>query len=415
MTPTLNVYWDERIVGTLERNEEGTMLFSYSDTWLADPDTSPVSQSLPKQPGLFSRAQSRPFFAGLLPDESQREAAARAAGLSTQNDFGLLDALGGDVAGALTILAQGQALPEISNEHPVALTEAELERLLQLLPKRPFLVGQEGIRMSLAGAQPKIPVVLVEGEPALPPPGQPTTHIIKPASERFEGMVDNEAFSMRLAAACGLETAAVETRRAGSTAYLLVERFDRIEMEGHIHRIHQEDFCQALGIAPETKYAIEGGPAFSDCFALVRSACTAPANNVLRLLDAAIFNVIIGNADAHGKNFSLLYKEDETVLTPLYDLMVTAFYPDVATRFAMPIGRQNQFEKIDARAWIKFAEDMEFRPPFVRNRIVKLAKTITVEAPLLAAAMAAEHCDPAILDAVSSLVVARAKFVPEGV
>lgn len=295
------------------------------------------------------------------------------------------------------------------------MAEADLERLLQELPKRPFLVGEEGIRMSLAGAQPKIPVVLVNGRPALPPQGQPTTHIIKPANENFEHMVANEAFSMRLAAACGLETAAVEVRQAGATAYLLVERFDREEREGHILRIYQEDFCQALGIAPETKYAIEGGPAFADCFALVRSACTAPANNVLRLLDAAIFNVIIGNADAHGKNFSLLYKDDETVLTPLYDLMVTAFYPGVATRFAMPIGRQNQFEKIDAKAWIKFAEDMEFRPPFVRNRIGKLAKSIIAEAPLLADAMAAEHCDPAILDAVSNLVVARAKFVSEAV
>lgn len=415
MTPHLSVYWDNRQVGKLERNEEGTMLFSYDAAWLADANARPISQSLPKQGGLFSRAQSRPFFAGLLPDETQREAAARAAGVSRQNDFALLDALGGDVAGALTILPEGQDLPHVSNEQPQALTDTKLEAILQELPRRPFLLGEEGIRMSLAGAQPKIPVLLVGGQPALPPPGQPTTHIIKPANERFEGMVDNEAFAMRLASACGIETAAVEARRAGSTAYLLVERFDRDVSGEQVRRIHQEDFCQALGIAPETKYAIEGGPSFSECFKLVREVCTSPAPHVLRLLDAAIFNVVIGNADAHGKNFSLLYRPDETVLTPLYDLMSTALYPEVATRFAMPIGRQNQFEKIDNKAWLKFAEDMEFRGPFMRNRIGKLLQSIRQEAPKVATKLANEGCDPAILDKVSSLVLARAAHVAESI
>jgi serine/threonine-protein kinase HipA len=411
MTPILNVYWDARVVGTLQRNEEGTMLFSYADAWLAEADAPPISQSLPKQPGLFSRAQSRPFFAGLLPDEGQREAVARAAGVSRQNDYALLDALGGDVAGALTILPQGQALPDISTEKPVAMTDAELERLLLKLPRRPFLVGDEGIRMSLAGAQPKIPVVLVDNEPALPPMGQPTTHIIKPANDRLEYMVENEAFSMRLAAACGLKTASVETRRAGATAYLLVERFDRAAADGHIRRVHQEDFCQALGIAPENKYAKEGGPNFADCFGLVRAACTAPAVNVLHLLDAAIFNVIIGNADAHGKNFSLLYSPHETVLTPLYDLIVTAFYPEVAVRFAMPIGRQNQFEKIDSKAWAKFAEDMGLGAPFVRNRVTKLAKFVLDKAPTVAAKLVEEKCDQKALDKIAALVLARARHV----
>lgn len=198
-------------------------------------------------------------------------------------------------------------------------------------------------------------------------------------------------------------------------AYLLVERFDRAAGDGRIRRIHQEDFCQALGIAPETKYAKEGGPNFADCFGLVRSACMAPAINVLRLLDAAIFNVIIGNADAHGKNFSLLYSADGTVLTPLYDLMSTAFYPEVAVRFAMPIGRQNQFEKIDAKAWAKFAEDMELGGPYVRNRVRKLAKSVIASAPQVTGVMAKEPGNPAILDAVSNLVVARANDVAKAI
>ncbi|MGV1681681.1 HipA domain-containing protein [Sphingopyxis sp. NJF-3] len=407
----LAVWWDARRIGTLARNAEGTMLFAYDAGWLADPAFRPISASLPGQAEPFSRAQTRPFFAGLLPDEGQRAAAAQAAGVSRQNDYALLDALGGDVAGALVILPEGQPLPAPSPLAPEALAEDELAKLLDELPRRPFLVGDEGIRMSLAGAQPKLPVVLVDGVPALPSPGQPTTHIVKPAIARFANSVETEAFAMRLAAGVGLDVARVEPRRAGAIAYLLVERFDRRHDGTAIRRIHQEDFCQALGIAPENKYAIEGGPGFAACFDLVRRICTTPARDLLRLLDAAIFNAVIGNADAHGKNFSLLYGDEATVLAPLYDLMVTAYYPEIATRFAMPIGRANQLEALDARAWERFAADMELAVPFVRRRVDALATRIRDAAPAAADTLAGEGCDPDILSALVALVAARADAI----
>lgn len=411
MSDALAVYWDDRRVGTLARNAEGTMLFCYDELWLADPAFRPISASLPRQTGPFSRAATRPFFAGLLPDEEQRAAAARAAGVSAQNDYALLDALGGDVAGALVIVPEGQAVPAASGTAPDPLTEAALAALLEELPRRPFLVGDEGIRMSLAGAQPKLPVVLVAGAPTLPSPGQPTTHIVKPAMSRFAHSVETEAFAMRLAAAAGLAVAAVEPRRASAIPYLLVERYDRSDAGGTIRRIHQEDFCQALGIAPEHKYAIEGGPGFAACFDLVRRTCTAPARDILRLLDAAIFNAVVGNADAHGKNFSLLYRDDATVLAPLYDLMVTAHYPEVATRFAMPIGRANQLDGLDARAWERLATDTGLGAPFVRRRVQALADGIREAAPGIADALAHEGCDPDVLASLVALVGHRADAI----
>ena len=185
----LIIYWDGVRVGNLARNGEGTMLFRYDDEWLADPAFRPISASLPRQEGAFTRAQTRPFFAGLLPDEGQREAAARAAGVSRQNDYALLDALGGDVAGALVILPEAEAVPAPSAAAPEALGEDALAALLEELPRRPFLVGDEGIRMSLAGAQPKLPVILVDGAPALPPPGQPTRRARhdRPGADRAAG------------------------------------------------------------------------------------------------------------------------------------------------------------------------------------------------------------------------------------
>lgn len=413
MSGALAVYWEDRHIGTLARNDEGIMIFSYEAAWLADPAFRPISESLPRQDAPFTRAQTRPFFAGLLPDEGQRDAVAHAAGVSRQNDYALLDALGGDVAGALVILPEGEERPAPSDRAPQALSEEALAKLLDELPRRPFLVGDEGIRMSLAGAQPKLPVILVDGAPALPVPGQPTTHIAKPGIARFAHSVETEAFAMRLAADIGLSVARVEPRRAGAIAYLLVERFDRRAEGGTIRRIHQEDFCQALGIAPEHKYAIEGGPGFAACFDLVRRACAAPARDVLHLLDAAIFNAMIGNTDAHGKNFSLLHDDRGTVLTPLYDLMVTAYYPEVATRFAMPIGRANQLEHLDARAWERFALDMGLAVPFVRRRVQALARSVIDKAPAVAETLSREGCDPDVLDALVALVAARAATIAE--
>jgi serine/threonine-protein kinase HipA len=141
--------------------------------------------------------------------------------------------------------------------------------------------------------------------------------------------------------------------------------------------VHQEDFCQALGHQSESKYAAEGGPTFKTSFSLVRSVTTRPAIEVLKLLDATIFNLIIGNADAHGKNFSLLYSpSDGTVLAPLYDLLCTMAWPQVATRMAMKIGGAGALEELSPRAWEKFSEDAGLRMPFVRKRVLELCQLV---------------------------------------
>jgi serine/threonine-protein kinase HipA len=187
--------------------------------------------------------------------------------------------------------------------------------MLKELPKRPLLAGEKGIRLSLAGAQDKIAVRIEGDEISLPFGGAPSTHILKPNVERFAGVVFNEAFAMRLATAVNLPAAKVETRTVEGIEYLLVERYDRTHLEsGDLDRLHQEDFCQAQNIVPETKYQKEGGPSFKRCFQLLREAASAPVIDLAHLLDAVIFNYLVGNNDAHGKNFSLLY---HVSITPL--------------------------------------------------------------------------------------------------
>ena len=141
-------------------------------------------------------------------------------------------------------------------------------------------------------------------------------------------------------------------------------------------RLHQEDFAQALGVPSHRKYASEGGPNFTDCFALLRRAATRPPRDILRLLDAAIFNLIIGNADAHAKNFSLLHQGGAITLAPLYDLLSTVLYPDLSPRLAMKIGGKAVIADIEPRHWDRFASDTELAAPFVRARVQELSNAV---------------------------------------
>ncbi|MFA5909358.1 MAG: type II toxin-antitoxin system HipA family toxin [Vicinamibacterales bacterium] len=409
MTRTLSVWWDGAIVGSLRVNQHGEMSFAYAPDWLADSSRPAVSFSLPKRAEPFKRRDCRPFFAGLLPEEAQRDAVAGALGISKGNDFGLLEALGGDVAGALTIWPEGDTPPAGDpSGQPRALNDDEVVAILDTLPTRPLLAGREGLRLSLAGAQSKLPVVLVDGRVALPAPGQPTTHILKPPIARFPTTTENEALVMQLAAALGLPAAPVEPRTTLGRPYLLITRYDRrLDGAGRAHRLHQEDFCQALGIPPEHKYAAEGGPTFKTSFELLRRATTRPAIATLTLLDAAIFNLVVGNADAHGKNFSLLYDAGTVSLAPLYDLLSTIAYTDLSPKLAMKIAKRATLEEIDGGTWEAFATEIGMTAPFVRRRVKQLADATQSTAPRIADAL--PGLDNGALGAYAALITARAQ------
>lgn len=410
MTRTLLVWWDERLVGQLTQNPHGELGFAYAPEWLSDESGQPLSASLPKRAAPFTRRECRPFFGGLLPEESQRDAAAQALGVSRGNDFALLDGLGGDVAGALQLLPPGE-IPIVPghDQKPTLLNDADLMRVLDALPARPLLAGEKGLRLSLAGAQSKVPVVLINGAVALPAPGQPTTHILKPPISRFTATTENEAFVMRLAAALGLEVAPVEARVVHGRTFLLVQRYDRaIRDNGSVRRIHQEDFCQALGVPPETKYAGEGGPTFKDCFALLRNVASRPAIDVLKLLDAVIFNVIAGNADAHGKNFSILYDDEGPRLAPLYDLLTTVAYPDLSPKFAMKIGKRATLAELDAKGWTTFAADAGLGLPLIRRRVVEISEGAIARANEVAAKLVGPGFDEGALVRLATMVSTRA-------
>jgi serine/threonine-protein kinase HipA len=381
MTGRLSVWWDGRISGCLYLGPDGETLFAYDADWLADLKAPALSFSLPKQAEPFKRSAVQAFFGGILPEEGQRTAIARALGVSADNEFRLLEYLGGEVAGALTLLPEGETPASPSDATPKLLNDDALVQLLDHLPLRPMLAGEDGLRLSLAGAQSKLPVLVIDGQIALPAPGQPTSHILKPPISRFEGTTENEYFCMSLASAIGLDVAPVEMRVVADRSFLLVTRYDRaIGAGGILTRLHQEDFAQALGVPSHRKYASEGGPIFPDCFALLRRAATRPAREILKLLDAAIFNLIIGNADAHAKNFSLLHNGRDgggaVTLAPLYDLLSTVLYPNLHVKLAMKIGGKAVLEDIELRHWERFAAEAQIGAPFVRARIKQLCNAV---------------------------------------
>ena len=411
MNRILEVWLLGQSVGQLIQ-ADGRLSFSYSPRWLQSPSAQPLSRSLPLRPESFDDKATRPFFAGLLPEGDKRKLVAMALQVSPQNDYALLNGIGGECAGAVTLLEPGQQPTGLPSEQYVRwLDDGELIAILDELPRRPMLAGKDGLRLSLAGAQDKLPVVFVNGHIGLPKQNTPSSHILKPAISAVEGSVYNEGFCMALAMRLKLSVASTSIRRVADRVYLLVERYDRLRQpDGSLQRLHQEDFCQALGVAPEYKYQNEGGPDLTQCFDLIRKATRPSAPQVLRLLDYVIFNALIGNHDAHAKNFSLIYTRRGTMLAPLYDTLSTAVYANLTDKMAMKIGSKYKFTEVQKQHWEQFAQAAGLSPVQVKKRILTLASLLPSEAVSLRHELTTQDLNHDILSEIVGIIERRCQL-----
>lgn len=399
--------------------------FAYDAAYIRDRRRAPLSLSLPVSDRVFGPREVLPFFENLLPEGKRLNAIALQLGLDERDLIGILEHVGRDCPGAVSIVREGEAPAKTPGEFPGDYEEVAKGDLLRLLEKgiaprrEPGGGPGTGLEFSLAGVQGKAAVLMdAEGRFHLARGGAPSTHIVKMPDVNFSGMVLNEAFCLELARAMGL--VAIEPRiveLAPGREVLVVPRYDR-EVENFvaaregsglaapsaggiggpatIRRIHQEDFCQALGFTSDRKYTHRGGPTAEDLLRI--DQVDAVGSFRIQLLDGMIFNFLVGNSDAHAKNYALLHGRDfRTVLAPLYDVLSIVLYPDYRQGQALSFGAETgdaapgptgpgkngpgknapgAFEDLTPAAVRRAAERLGMRPSLITGRIATAARRI---------------------------------------
>ena len=411
----LNVFFYDKYIGQLLQVQGGDLAFEYDEAYVESRGIA-ISYALPLKKERLEGKKVKAFFSGILPDENQRKRLARQQGVSDENPFALLKAIGGECGGAISVrpLEEGEQVEKnkdaSDSSSATPLSEAEVLGRLQRLPQRPLLAGENGLRLSLAGAQEKL-AVIYKNEQIYPTEGDaPTTHILKPPIQDLEDSCFNELFCMRLAHAMGFETPHTFLYWAEETPCYMVERYDRIRhKDGSIQRLHQEDFCQALGIRPEDKYETDRGPNIRACLTLLDNASTQPAKDKMNFIDRIIFNYLIGNADAHGKNFSLLYESKKVRLAPMYDLLSLAIYPAFDPRMAMYIGGRKNPNEVLLRHWHRLVPNTKLAQRNLEKRLLKLAKETPQKAEALKESLKADGIQSTIFDRIIALIQERSQ------
>lgn len=377
MTNDLDVWWDATLVARVTQRR-GAMRTTYVS--LSVPM---LSVAMPVRTSAYPERTSRPFFHGLLPEGDARRIIAHDLGLGTQggDDIGLLGAIGRDCAGALVIVPSGEEPPEPGPGAPEPLTDEEVAQRIRALPDHPL--GVDGrVRLSLPGVQNKLLLARSDdGRWHLPQGGAASTHILKPEIRRLTGSVDNEVFCQTLAAHAGLATAETALAEFGGERVLVSTRFDRSIDGVRVRRLHQEDGCQALSVVtvhPGRKYQTDrnGQPSFREIAGILDRWADREARQ--SLFDYMAVNVIVGNADLHGKNVSLLHRDGHVSLAPAYDIMsTTAVDESLTTALGMYVGNAIALRAVGIDDLISEASSWGLRVAQLDTRLGVLIERLT--------------------------------------
>ncbi|MBR6199197.1 MAG: type II toxin-antitoxin system HipA family toxin [Spirochaetales bacterium] len=376
---TLNVYFGQKLAGRLFSTDNRGVIFQYDETYLSDPQSKPLSLSLPLQKAEYSQAKCLPFFAGLLPEGESRRKIAQYFQVSENSTIKLLEILGGECAGLISVVSEDEdaAAPNnyrINESNYQVLSENDLELMIKQLPQKPLIKSNNKLRLSLAGAQEKIALARFDNKWHLPINGAPSTHILKPTRDgELSSLAQNEYICMRLAKMLGLPVPDIDLINIADKDIFVVSRYDRIQTDTEIMRLHQEDFCQALGVMNDLKYENDGGPSIADIYSCIRANMTIPIIDCRQFLRQIIFNFLIGNCDAHSKNYSVLY-DKKTKLAPLYDAVSTAIYPDLTSKLSMKIGNHYELDKIDKEDFILMSQKIDIAPNVIFDIAADLGK-----------------------------------------
>jgi len=408
----LNVFRGKSKVGSLDISaNEPFYGFTYDSEYLASPSALPLSLSLPLTQSRYHGTEAQPYFEGLLPEGEARDAIARRLGISRRSSIKLLRALGRDCAGDISILDETDDPPfgfskrQENDQNMYLPLEGGILRIAEN-PHEEIPRLQENMRLSLAGGQGKIALYHDDMKRVsqgwhIPLYGLPSTHIIKPGllEAHYPHLTLNEFLCLRAASECGIPAVDVDLLYPGKPV-LFVRRYDRMISDRIInglkavHRVHQEDCCQACGVKSELKYEHDGGPGFKQVRDLLVKHARLPFEDIETLVKWGMYNYLIGNCDAHSKNLSLLHNMDGSVsLAPIYDLISTTIYDGrfgskLSRNMGMKIGIHENIDKVSAEDFNIFARDVHVR----LQQVASLGKELIREIPLAfnSAVLAAE-------------------------
>ena len=402
----MDVFFEKYLVGSIDTDADPAPLFRYAPEWLTLPGAFPMSTTVPLSDKAFGWDIVAPWLVNLLPEDADAlRMMARILDVPDTDVLALLERVGRDTSGALSFSERGTTgstiIPINSN--------ADLKKVLNELPAKPFLAGDEGVSMSLAGVQTKLAVRLFDdGRIGIPVDGAPSSHILKPDSPgRLWGSVHNEAFCLTLARRVGLPAAAVTTGKAVEREFLLVERYDRVQEGELLRRLHQEDFCQALGLPPGAKYQHSHYHGQKGSFPRMmdRLRHVGGGTQVMQLWDMLVFNVLSCNTDAHLKNHSLILSADGVRLAPLYDVMCASVWQNITRNMALDVGGKRVGEYIEGRHWAREAEACGISPRRALARVEYLSQRMREELGAAAHDVAAMPAGPHALIALVREVI----------
>jgi serine/threonine-protein kinase HipA len=332
-TRTLDVWMNGELVGRWSYSSRAGHQFSYAESWYASKLARPISLSMPMltDRSSYSGAVVEHYFDNLLPDsvDIRRRLAAKFAAASTRS-FDLIEKIGRDCVGAVMLLPVGTEPPDVKTIQGERLTERQVEQLLDgtVAPPAPGRLEEDGLRISIAGAQEKTALLWHQNQWWKPIGATPTTHILKLPLGQVGGMradfstsVENEWLCAQLAHAFALPVATCAMLQFGRQRVLAVERFDRRRFPSWIARLPQEDFCQVLGVSPEQKYEAQGGPGMAGILARLRGS-VQPLVDTRTFLESQLLFWLLAAPDGHAKNFSVFLEPRGAYrLTPLYDVL----------------------------------------------------------------------------------------------
>jgi serine/threonine-protein kinase HipA len=425
---TLNVWAGEDLVGVLGHDPQANRFrFDYAAEWRQAEGRFPLSPLIPLQrpasetPEQHS-AQVRQFFENLLPEGEALDHAAQAAGTTRSNLVGLLIAIGKETAGALRVtLADDQAAPAAvaDGEQLREITPAQLSERIRERENIPFSVWDGKVRLSIAGYQDKIAVYEREGRWYLVEGGRlASTEIVKPVPMRKQlaTLPANEHLCMQLARRVGLEAAQTRLVHVPEPV-LLVRRFDRVETQDGVRRLHIVDGCQALGLAVSMKYEraygaaaevahLREGASLPKLFSLVDQS-PLPAVDRLGLLRWTIFQVLIGNTDAHGKNVSFFCDGRGLRLAPAYDMVcMDALGAGFSPTYAMAIGDAFSEDTLSPYEWAHFGHLCKLPFRLVAHELDRLAGQVIAVMDAFLVDMIGQSIPAAVAQRFQELVLA---------